>query len=374
MSVAALRGWALEQALPLWGEAGFDTREQQFVEQIALDGAPLLDVARRAIVQARQIYVFGLAHEQGWFKGGDRLAEAACRQMIGRYGPDAALGWAFSADRSGRVVDARRDLYTQAFVLLALATMRRLGAGDEPLQLARQTVDFLDRRMSAPAGGYVEVVPAAGERRRQNPHMHLLEAFLAWHALAPEEGFDARALAIVDLLKRRFVFRSGEAVALVEYFDDALTPLGGPDYAFEPGHHLEWVWLLAECRRLTGQDDTELAQALWAAAVKSGFRNDGAIFDEVSISGDLVGPGVRLWPLTEAMKACCSAFGTPPGARPRSADSIAETLLAVFLRPAGPGLWHDHFDAEGRLTRANAPASSLYHLSCALSQFEPPTP
>lgn len=370
MSVAALRQWLVEQALPLWGSVGFDEREGQFVEQVALDGTPLLDAPRRVMVQARQIYVFGTAHERGWFKGGDRLAMTAYRQLVERYGVAGGMrGWVFSADRAGRIVDATRDLYAQAFVLLALATIGRLGGGEEPLRLARETLAFMDAEMAAPGGGYLEAVPGPVAPRRQNPHMHLLEAFLAWHAIAPGEGFDARALAIVDLLDRRFLARGGNHVALVESFDENLAPLGGPDYGFEPGHHFEWVWLLAECARLMGRDGARQAQALWTSAMRFGFRGDGAIFDEVTVSGRPRKDGVRLWPLTEALKASRSRLAVPEGAIAREADAMAETLLATFLRPAPPGLWLDHFDASGRSMRDNAPASSLYHLCCAVSQF-----
>jgi mannose-6-phosphate isomerase len=370
MSVAALRRWFVEQALPLWGSAGFDAREGQFVEQLAFDRTPLLDVPRRAMAQARQIYVFGLAHERGWFQGGDQLAGHAYRQLIARYGAAGGTrGWAFSADRSGRIVDARRDLYAQAFVLLALAAIRRLGGGAEPLRLARETLAFMDAEMAAPTGGYLEAMPGPAALRRQNPHMHLLEAFLAWHAVAPDEGFDARAWAIVDLLEQRFLVHGDDNVALVECFDERLAPLGGPDYAFEPGHHFEWVWLLSECTRLTGRSHSGLAQALWSSALRFGFRVDGAVLDAVTISGSRLDSGVRLWPLTEALKACRSRLAVPAGVIAREPDAIAETLLATFLRPAPPGLWLDHFDSSGRLTRDNAPSSSLYHLCCALSQF-----
>lgn len=223
--------------------------------------------------------------------------------------------------------------------------------------------------MTAPAGGYLEAVPGPVTRRRQNPHMHLLEALLAWHEIVPNEGFDARAWAIVDLLQQRFLVHREEVVALVEYFDETLNPLGGPDYAFEPGHHFEWVWLLGECARLTGRDSPATAEALWASAMKFGFRADGAIFDEIAITGLPLKNGARLWPLTEALKACCSRFSIPAGIRARNSDELAATLLTTFLHPATSGLWCDHFDATGKLATANAPASSLYHLCCAISQF-----
>lgn len=369
MSIAALEQWTFDLALPLWSSVGFDAHESQFVEQISFDGAPMLDVPRRVMVQARQIYVFGLAHERGWFKGGDQLVENAYRQMVSRYGPDAGHGWAFSCDRAGRVLDATRDLYAHAFVLLALATVARLGFGGEPLKLAKETLAFMDEHMSAPAGAYLETLPDSGPMRRQNPHMHLLEALLSWHAIAPDEGFDARAQNLVDLFQRRFLVYARGNVALVEFFDAALAPLGGPDYGFEPGHHFEWVWLLAEHKRLTGWGHAATARALWNTALRFGFRGDGAILDEVSLFGQPLRRGVRLWPLTEALKACRSGFAAPSGVPQRRPDELAATLLATFLDPAPPGLWRDHFDAGGRQTRHDVPASSLYHLCCALSQY-----
>jgi mannose-6-phosphate isomerase len=371
MSFADLRDWIVGQALPLWAGAGFDEASGQFVEQIAFDGTPMLDTPRRVMVQARQIYVFGLAHERGWLPGGDRLALSAYRQIVARYGVAGGGndGWAFSVDRAGRVVDPTRDLYAQAFVLLALATIQRLTGGEEPRRLARETLAFLDSQMAAPSGGYGEALPGRRTPRRQNPHMHLLEALLAWHALAPGEGFDTRALAIVELFERRFLVRRGERVALVEHFDAGLSPLGGPDHGFEPGHHFEWVWLLAECARLTGRDCAAQAQALWSNALRCGFRADGAILDAVSLSGAARESGVRLWPLTEALKASRAGHAVPVDMAGRSVDELAGTLLKLFLRPAPSGLWFDHFDEQGRLRRECAPASSLYHLCCALAQY-----
>lgn len=153
MSLIRLRDWMLTKALPLWGSAGFDPCEEQFVEQIGLGGEPLLDVQRRSMVQARQMYVFGKAYEHGWHHRGRDLAEAAYVQLVRRYGLDGGRqGWAFLTDRQGNVVDAKRDLYAQAFVLLGLATIASLGiGGDEPLRLARETVDFLDARMRCQA-------------------------------------------------------------------------------------------------------------------------------------------------------------------------------------------------------------------------------
>lgn len=370
MSIEVLGRWLVQQALPVWASTGFDTQQDQFVEQIGFDSRPLLDAPRRVMVQARQIFSFGLACERGWFSGGDELALRAYRQMVDRYadGEFGRNGWAFSTDREGRVIDATRDLYAQAFVLLALATIARIDSAVEPLRLAQNTLSFLDTRMGSDCGGHLEAFPITSRLRRQNPHMHLFEAFLAWHAVAPDAGFDQRALDVAELLRSRFLIREGSRAALVEYFDAALSPLGGPDFGFEPGHHFEWIWLLSEFSKFNELDFSNETTALWHSATQSGFREDGAIFDQVSLRGRVVDSGTRLWPMTEALKAfhISSNFGLSSS---RNTDEIAKVLFDKFLSSAQPGLWFDHFDQKGKVKRNNSPASSLYHICCAMNLY-----
>ena len=54
-SVARLRRWVLDHALPLWGEIGFDSARGAFVERLTFEGAPLLSAPRRAMVQGRAL-------------------------------------------------------------------------------------------------------------------------------------------------------------------------------------------------------------------------------------------------------------------------------------------------------------------------------
>jgi mannose/cellobiose epimerase-like protein (N-acyl-D-glucosamine 2-epimerase family) len=368
-----LREWMAEKALPLWASAGWDDPEGQFVEQLDLSGTPLLNVPRRVMVQSRQIFVYATAHRRGWFRGGDILARRAVDVMIDRYlEPDGMPGWAFSTDRGGAVVDGRRDLYAHAFVLLALAMAQQLSGDRRYADLGRRTLHFLDAKMAHPAGGYVEILPLSDGPRRQNPHMHLLESLLAWHNIAPGGDFLTRAQAIVLLLERHFVqigVRDSRMV-LTEYFDDDLVPLGGPDHVFEPGHHFEWVWLLGEYSRLSGEPLHPIARELWDSGVLLGFGERGLIFDEVTASGDVASASTRLWPYAEYIKAFNLGLPLPAHTPWCHRDEIIERLLLSFLYPALPGAWFDHLDEAGRLKRDNVPASSLYHLCCAIDQSE----
>ncbi len=374
MGLAALESWIIERALPLWGRAGWDAASGQFVEQLDFDGAPRLDAPRRSMVQARQIYVYGTAKLRGWRLPADvdaaMVSLEAGRALVARYWQIGGRpGWAFSVDRSGHVLDPGRDLYAQAFVLLALSTLQRLAPGGWR-GLAEETLTFLEEKMRDRTGGFAEVWPdgPASLPRRQNPHMHLFEALLAWVETDPGLGTMQRAEELRALCERRFVATdmAGRA-GLVEYFEADWTPRGGPDFPFEPGHHFEWAWLLAEYARLSGGKPDGLAARLCETALKTGFDDDGCIRDEVALSGRVVTPGTRLWPHTEAIRCMRTLDLATAGGATRTVDAMVDTLMRRFLLPTDGGLWFDHFDGVGRLKRDHAPASSLYHLIGAIA-------
>ena len=221
-AAAALVDWAIDAALPLWATAGFDAEHGRFEERLTLAGGRLPDVPLRLMSQARQIHAYALAARRGWHADAVALVERAYASMVRDYhGRDDREGWIFSIRRDGTVADARRDLYTHAFVLLAIASYVEATGHREALALADETLAFIERHMAAPAGGgFVEELPPNGGVRRQNPHMHLFEGLLALWECSRQERHLARATQLFDLFATRF-FRDPGVVG--EYF----TPTSG---------------------------------------------------------------------------------------------------------------------------------------------------
>lgn len=355
--------WLCAKALPLWSSAGHDPASGSFVERLALDGAPLSDVPRRLMVQARQIHVFATAARRDWFPGAADLALRAGDAMIARYcEPDGQPGWAFSCTRHGAIVDGRRDLYAHAFVLLALAGLVRLDAGPRVVALVDRTLGFLDSALAHPAGGYAEQLPGAVLPRRQNPHMHLLEAFLALQESGACGDFRPRIAAMVDLLDAHFL--STEDDVLSEFYDAQWGPIDD-GRAFEPGHHFEWAWLLARAATVAGIAAGDRIDRLMRTGLR-GFDARGRVVDQMGAGGTLAASR-RLWPAMEAAKA----FALPQG-RTARATGVAEVLGAawpVFIAPSVPGGWIDHVDPHGAALVDYMPASSLYHVCTALDHL-----
>ncbi len=370
-SVARLKAWVVDQALPLWGEIGFDAARGSFVERLTFEGAPLLSAPRRAMVQGRQIYVFSHAASLGWWPKGRTIALEAAHRLIDRYhAVDGRPGWVFSVDADGGVRDSKRDFYAHAFALFGLAWAYKLSPEPRFLSTALATLRVLDQHFASPTGGYHSVLPADAGSREQNPHMHLFEAMLAWFEATGRAMFLARAGELYGMMTGRF-FQS-ETGALAEYFDGSWNPREGHSGRIcEPGHHFEWSWLL---RRYSGlaahDDDPPVARTLKAFGDRHGFDAEGFIVDELLDDGRVHKASRRCWPHTEAIKAEVAAAETgDAGAPPRAAQTI-ERILAVFLGRPVPGGWIDHVDANGAPIVDFMPASTLYHVFLATAEAD----
>lgn len=363
MTTAAGR-WLRELALPLWIEVGWDARNASFVEGLDFAGRPLSVMPRRTMVQARQIWVLCVAARHGWHPQAGALATKAVAALLAQAD---GTGFPFSRDPLGGVIDARRDLYTHAFVLLALAEVCRLTGNSACLAAADRTLAFLDAAMATPEmGGYAECLPFRSTPRRQNPHMHLFEALLALHEVDGGRGYLERAAGVHDLLCRNFL--RGSQPVLAELFDEAWRPLDEPDVIFEPGHHFEWVWLLDRFATLSGRPDAGLpGRGLWQAAMAYGVGGDLWIYERVAASGRIVAPSSRLWTYAEAAKAAASPLAGDPS------SDLALGFLNALMRDFvidGTGLWADRLDPDSSSPSTFVPASSLYHLCGAVCAVE----
>ena len=370
MSLKRYVDW-VSATLPSWQERGFDPATGLFRERLHLDGSPDRAADLRVRTHMRQVYVFSHAAILGLVPRDAAIATAEAAMAGIRksaWGVGGMPGWAHRLDRDGGVIDPRRDLYDHAFALHALAWLTSATGDARYRDWADETFAAIDTLMAAPAGGWGE-----SDRhelpRRQNPHMHLLEACLALHEASGDPRHLARAAELVGLFRTRFF--DEEIGTLREFFGPRWET--GEAYRsdhLDPGHMLEWVWLLRRYERITAQPVARHAALLFAAAERIGMTRGGFLLDAVDPVGRPASDGCRLWPQTEYLKACLVQFeATGERSHIAKADAMAARILAVYLEGPGPGLWIDRFDLSGNPAADHVPASILYHLLAPVAEY-----
>jgi mannose/cellobiose epimerase-like protein (N-acyl-D-glucosamine 2-epimerase family)/glycosyltransferase involved in cell wall biosynthesis len=358
---AALKHWLFDVALPLWWEDGADHIRGGFHEMIDLNGRALAQ-PHRARVLARQAFSYCEAGRLGW-NGPWREASHHALEYFRQHFVTADATVVSLVDLDGRPVDSNFDLYDQAFALLAYASGHR--AFGEAAGWRRRAVALrqaLTQIYAHPLGGFLE---DRGGRlpQRSNPHMHLLEAMLAWISLDDDPAWRRIGDTVTALCLEKFIDpRTG---ALREFFASDWSPAPGVDGRIcEPGHHYEWAFLLARWARLTGRPMPEAAPRLIAFADAHGLDPwRGVVINAVLTDGSVHDPAARLWTQAERIRAYLAHSHTD--------EEIAAAIkgLRRFLATPTPGLWFDQLTAADIFVREPARATSLYHIIGAVAEL-----
>jgi mannose-6-phosphate isomerase len=367
-ALAPVLTWTRETALPFWGSIGVDDKRGGFHERLDFSGQPVVSVPKRVMVQGRQLYVFSHAALLGWYDDGKRLADRCVDYLLSSfYQADGKPGWVYALAPDGTIADPMRDTYGHAFVLLGLAWYYRLTGDAQVLRVIDDTILFLDKGLASDHGGYRDADPAPDAIRRQNPHMHLLESFLALYEGTGRNDHRDHALKMFELFATRFF--QGASGTLREYFTEELVPQGAKKGDIvEPGHHYEWVWLLRQLQRLTSEDVDAYVSALYKHADAHGWDGEGLIVDELGSAGNVITASRRSWPLTEAAKANIAEGERAQGTFDEKAAQCFTILAERFLQRPVPAGWMDRIGASGEPMAQFIPASTLYHLFCAIAE------
>lgn len=345
-SALRLREW-LAMALPLWADRA-QRPNGSWVEHLSLNGAPDFSAERRWRVMARQSVSYAQGSLVGLYEGADvamRSFDAYWSQgwtgdhMVHRIAPD------------GTVTDGRDDLYDHAFALLACARMLQLTGDAHYHDKAKAVLAYLERQADAAGGwreGSVKPLP-----RRQNPHMHLLEASMALFEATDDPDDLSIAHEVMALFETHFL-RAG---TIGEFFDADWSLNAEQGDHIEPGHAAEWIWLIRRYEMATGRDFSAARQALYDRTFRQRLAR---LYDCETRGGDIIRQTTRCWVQTEAVKAHLAMAETGhPGAAGMAAATL-DAMFGTFLRP--DGLWNDQLNACDAVVSDTIPVSTLYHI------------
>ena len=361
--------WLNDHAYPLWARQGVDEKNGGFVELLDQQGNAIAK-PRRARVQPRQIYSFAMAKQFGWQGDVKGIVERGMDYFVKHYRRDDGL-FRTLCDVTGKALDDRAFLYDQAFALLSFASAANvLESRAEYESQALALRDAIQLQLKTHERGFISsdsLSNSGSDMRESNPHMHLLEACIAWSRIGNDSGWTSLVEELTNLAMSKFIQPNG---ALKEFFTDDWQPAPGiPGRIVEPGHQFEWAWLLLQCNRNDAQHRRDAALKLISIGESYGVRNGvaiNALLDDLSIHD----ASARCWCQTERIKAAVLAAQITGEDHYWSMAVNAVEGLQRYLNTPVNGLWLDNLQADGVLVDAPSPASSFYHIIAAIAQLD----
>lgn len=357
--------------VPKWYEVFHDPTQGNFHERLTRGFKPVPLGYRRLLTQCRQLAVYSHASLQD----GDTLGfrpdlQAHFSTLCHLYRNPATGGWYFSVDEQGAAKDSTHDFYTTSFVIFVLCHYFKATQDPEARKLALETLNFIDQKFRMPnLPGFAEAlddtlkpVPSI---RRQNPHMHLLEACVFAAEIWDDEIFKRIADEMIGLF---FVyFYDANTVTLREWFTDTLAPHPEKGHIVEPGHYYEWIWLLRKHAQLQGDPyfyNKACFQLLdWANA--HGWDNEcGGIYDEVHENGTVISTAKRIWPFTEALKANALMLIKDRPDNNKARKARIAVMVNIFRRKYidERGFWTERLNRDLSAATDYMPGTTPYHV------------
>lgn len=362
--------WLKNDVLPLWINKGVDWENGGFYEAFSFEGTPQ-DIPRRCMVQARQIYSFRVCSELNLCDQNlaHKAMDLGIESLIHKYS-ETDGSFVHAATAEGTVTNRNPDLYAQAFALFGLANAYRLSKKEHLKDRALKFINYLYQERKLPQGGFSELQDSE-VIFEANPHMHMFESALAWMEIDSHPQWKKLADDILDLALTKFI--DSKSGALAEHFNSDWSPKTVDGlFVFEPGHHYEWAWLMGLYQKYTGKDLLDIRLKLVNLAETHGIHPERkAVVDEVWSNNKIKVSSSRFWPQCERIKVLLQLAHEQPTKKDfylTKSDEATAALFKFFETPK-QGLWYDIWQENGEFKIQPAKASSLYHITGALTDY-----
>ncbi|MBD5769799.1 AGE family epimerase/isomerase [Marinomonas colpomeniae] len=358
------KDFLFEQLLPNWSQYGIDAEKGFSYESMNHNWTKNAVGRIRLLTQCRQLYTFSHAYQfeskAEWLAKLTPLFDFITTQ----YFHDDR--WFFSLNDDLSVKDKQSDAYALAFVLLSFSYYYQVTKDKRALDYMKSTHHFLLDNMQAKMGGFYEAYPIDTQQvRRQNPHMHLLEGYIAAFNTTRDEDYKTVINSLLSLAVEHFYDKKTKT--LREFFSENWKYHSTTGHQVEPGHHFEWVWLLYQANKISpDQTHIDLAQSLWSTATRHGIESDGGIYNQIDgNSYQAIDKEKRIWPITEYLKAITVLPMGLEEKQHRIESALSFMTKHYFLEN---GRWNEYLDANNEAKSFPLPGTSSYHIFLGLTE------
>jgi len=287
------------EIVEFWAQYGSDLERGGFFGKLDRRGLPTTPEEKGAVQHARHTWTWSMWHERREPSERARSMARRGRDFLLRHFRDPAdEQYYFLTDRTGSVVEPKKQLYAQAFAVFGLAQYGRVFGEAEALKAAMACFDAIESRFRDFAyRGYDQSVDpgwlSSSAAKDTNTHIHLLEAYTGLLDASGSERVRARLAELVEVVAHRM--RQPEGYIHQEFRRD-WSPVGERIVSY--GHDLETAWLLLDAMRaLDAMDETvvDAALAIAMTSASAGFDPERGGYFLAGRAGGAVTQTEKVW-------------------------------------------------------------------------------
>jgi mannobiose 2-epimerase len=306
-----------------WLAYAQDHEQGGFYGEVDSNNRPVKNATKGIILNARILWFFSEAARE--------LDNSLCRQcaqraydyLIEYFLDDEHGGFYWELDNCGRVLNDKKQVYAQAFMIYALVAYHQLTQEEQALQYALACFDLVERHaIDRVNEGYLEAFSRSwgilddwrlsdkdlNYPKSQNTHLHILEAYTRLHDIYPTAATEAALRYNIELFDN---FMIDKKSCHLRMFMDMQWQDFSPGFTY--GHDIEAAWLIARALESLGDDSYRAALEpllinIVDVTLKEALGDQGQVVDSFDFASQRVNTESVWWIQAEALVGFLYAY------------------------------------------------------------------
>lgn len=354
--------------LPYWFDTAQDKEHGGYLLADDAVKKNLQAKEKQLVTQSRLVWTFAHAHLKGFSdpkRDYLKAAEQGYRFLLDHFLDEKNGGYFWKTDLSGEVLNNRKILYGEAFVIYAFVEYYRASRDKEALGHVMDLYRALQKRAYDPKnGGWIEhftrdwkpiLKPEPGTEvevpgyKSANAHLHLMEALTELYDVTRDTAVKQSLAEALHLNATWFYPKDAGQSCFHRQLDwkEVTDPKSaGLSY----GHNVEFAWLMVRAETVLGQKPSwDHFHAHLDHALKYGYDHArGGLYHRGVADRPATDTDKIWWVEAEMLAALTDAQQHRPN--PEYAAALDKLLHFVLSYQADPadGVWLDTVTADGR--------------------------
>ena len=266
-------------------------------------------------------------------------------------GDNNGVYWSVGYD--GKINDAQKHTYVQAFALYAISAYYSISNDENALISANRLFDLLENNFKD-ENGYLEPYdmdyPELEKTRTMNTLLHVIEAYTEYYQIVKtEEVKNALESALNLVINKAY----NDNLSRIDcYFDKFMNPIKD---MLSYGHDIEASWLIYRACEVLGNDDitNSLAPKLEKVArnvISKGFVDEGKNGVYYDCTNGVENKVRSWWVMSEAIVALAHRYNLYGDNKSMElAENLWDYVKKYFISPYGE--WYGHIDDNRELNQ-----------------------